>query len=155
MTIKELMAKIAKGETLTDEEKSFAGSYDPQKDIDSAASAARKKAEQERDGFKAKVEELTNQLAEAQKSGSASSETIKKLQTDVATLMKANKESTEKLAAQARADAIRKAASDAKVFCAKGISQNLFDRAVSAAFDGVDMANADVVKATLETFKKE
>lgn len=155
MTIKELMAKIAKGETLSDEEKSFAGSYDPQKDIDSAASAARKKAEQERDGFKAKVEELTNQLAEAQKSGSASSETIKKLQTDVASLMKANKESAEKLAAQVRADAIRKAASEAKVVCAKGISQSLFDRAVSAAFDGVDMANADVVKATLDKFKKD
>ncbi len=153
MTIKELMAKVAKGETLTDEEKAFAGQYDPQKDIDAAAGAARKKAEQERDGFKTKVEELTAQLAEAQKSGTASDATIKKLQKDVADLMKANKESADRLAAQARADAIRKAVSEAKIVCAKGISQSLFDNAVSAAFEGVDMTNADVVKATLDKFK--
>ena len=153
MTIKELMAKIAKGETLTDEEKAFAGQYDPQKDIDAAAGAARKKAEQERDGFKAKVDELTARLAEAEKTGSASDATIKKLQKDVADLMKANKESADRLAAQARADAIRKAVSDARIVCAKGISQSLFDKAVSAAFEGVDMENADVVKATLDKFK--
>ena len=155
MTIKELMAKIAKGETLTDEEKAFAAKYDPQKDIDTAAGAARKKAEQERDGFKAKVDELTAQLAEAQKTGTASDATIKKLQKDVADLMKANKESADRLAAQARADAIRKAVSEAKIVCAKGISQSLFDKAVSAAFEGVDMENADVVKATLDKFKTD
>ena len=153
MTIKELMAKVAKGETLTDEDKDFAGKYDPQKDIDAAAGAARKKAEQERDGFKAKVDELTAQLAEAQKSGTSADETIKKLQKDVAALMKTNKENEERLAAQVRAESIRKAASEAKVVCAKGISQSLFDKALAAAFDGVDMANADVVKATLDKFK--
>ena len=155
MTIKELMAKIAKGETLTDEEKAFAGQYDPQKDIDAAAGAARKKAEQERDGFKTKIEELTAQLAEAQKTGTASDATIKKLQKDVADLMKANKESADRLAAQARADAIRKAVSEASIVCAKGISQTLFDNAVTAAFEGVDMTNADVVKATLDKFKAD
>lgn len=153
MTIKELMAKVAKGEKLTDDEMAFAGQYDPQKDIDAAAGAARKKAEQERDGFKAKVDELTARLAEAEKTGSASDATIKKLQKDVADLMKANKESADRLAAQARADAIRKAVSDARIVCAKGISQSLFDKAVSAAFEGVDMENADVVKATLDKFK--
>ena len=38
---------------------------------------------------------------------------------------------------------------------AKGISASLFERAIDAAFTGVDVADAEVVKATLEKFKTE
>lgn len=155
MKLKDVLTKLLNGETLTDEEKTFCEKYDEQKLLDAAAGAARKKAEQERDGFKTKVDELQAALDEANKSGKSSNDVIVKLQKDVADLMKANKESTEKLAAQARSEAIRKAVGEAKIICAKGVSSTLFDNAINAAFTGVDMDNAEVVKTTLETFKKD
>ena len=155
MKLKDILAKVVKGDALTDEEKKFIGDYDEQKVLDAAASAARKKAETERDALKGEVEKLTKDLEDAKTQGAAGNDTIAKLQKDVAALMKSNKESQDKLAAQARTEAIRKAMGEAKVVCAKGISQALFDNAVSAAFNGVDMANADVVKATIDTFKRD
>lgn len=155
MKLKDILAKVVKGDALTDEEKKFIGEYDEQKVLDAAASAARKKAETERDALKGEVEKLTKDLEDAKTQGAAGNDTIAKLQKDVAALMKSNKESQDKLAAQARTEAIRKAMGEAKVVCAKGISQALFDNAVSAAFNGVDMANADVVKATIDTFKRD
>ncbi len=155
MKLKEVLAKVLKGDPLTDEERTFVADYDEQKVLDGAASAARKKAEGERDAFRGKVDELTKALEDAQKSGANSEGTIAKLQKDVADLIKANKESAEKIAAQARSEAIRKAVGDAKLVCAKGISNALFDRAVTAAFDGVDMGDAEVVKATLSKFQSE
>ncbi len=155
MKLKDILAKVVKGDALTDEEKKFIGEYDEQKVLDTAASAARKKAETERDALKGEVEKLTKDLEDAKTQGAAGNDTIAKLQKDVAALMKSNKESQDKLAAQARTEAIRKAMGEAKVVCAKGISQALFDNAVSAAFNGVDMANADVVKATIDTFKRD
>ncbi len=155
MKLKDILAKVVKGDALTDEEKKFIGEYDEQKVLDAAASAARKKAEAERDALKGEVEKLTKDLEDAKTQGAAGNDTIAKLQKDVAALMKSNKESQDKLAAQARTEAIRKAMGEAKVVCAKGISQALFDNAVSAAFNGVDMENADVVKATIDTFKRD
>ncbi|MBQ2629773.1 MAG: hypothetical protein IJG13_08875 [Kiritimatiellae bacterium] len=155
MKLKDILAKVVKGDALTDEEKKFIGDYDEQKVLDAAASAARKKAETERDALKGEVEKLTKDLEDAKTQGAAGNDTIAKLQKDVAALMKSNKESQDKLAAQARTEAIRKAMGEAKVVCAKGISQALFDNAVSAAFNGVDMENADVVKATIDTFKRD
>ncbi len=155
MKLKEVLTKMLKGDPLTEEERTFVAEYDEQKILDGAASAARKKAEGERDGFRAKVDELTKALEDAQKTGANSEGTIAKLQKDVADLIKANKESAEKIAAQARSEAIRKAVGDAKIVCAKGISNTLFDRAVTAAFEGVDMGDAEVVKATLSKFQSE
>lgn len=155
MKIKEILAKILKGEQLTDEEKKFLGDYDEQKLLDAAAANARKKAEGERDQHKAKVDELTKALEEAKKSGASSDDALAKLNKRIADLEKANKESADKLAAQARTDAIRNAVRDAKIVCAKGISSELFESAVNAAFNGIDMANAEVVKTTLEKFKTD
>jgi len=155
MKIKDILAKVAKKENLTDDELKFLSEYDEQKLTDAAAANARKKAEQERDGFKAQVEKLTGELEEAKKAGENGNDTIAKLQKDVAALLKANKDSEAKIAAQARADAIRKAVGSAKMSAAKGISAALFDSAVDAAFNGVDMNDAEVVKATLEKFKAD
>lgn len=47
MTLKETLAKIAKGEQLSDEERKFLLEYDEQKQIDAAAAAARKRADAE------------------------------------------------------------------------------------------------------------
>lgn len=155
MKLNDILAKVVKGDALTDEERNFLSSYDEQKSLDGAASAARRKAETERDNFKAKVDELSAALEDAKKTGDNSNNTIAKLQKDVADLIKANKESAAKIAAQARTDAIRKAVGDAKISCAKGVSSSLFEAAIKGAFEGVDMANGDVVKAALDKFKAD
>jgi hypothetical protein len=74
MNLKEILAKLAKGEALTDAEKDFLAKFDPQKAIDDAAAAARRKSEtdakaakdeadaarRERDDLKAQAEEAAN-----------------------------------------------------------------------------------------------
>jgi len=59
MNIKELLAKVIKGETLTDEEKAFVAAYDPDKIVNSTAAAARKSAE-------AKLKEKETELQKLQ-----------------------------------------------------------------------------------------
>ena len=56
MKLKDILAKIAKGEALNDEEKKFVGEYDEQTTLDAAAANARKKAEAEAAKWKAKAE---------------------------------------------------------------------------------------------------
>ena len=153
MKLKDILAKVLSGDALTDEEKKFVTDYDEQKILDSTASAARKKAETERDALKGEVDKLTKALEDAR----LANLTVALCWGAVVILSVAEDahQSQEKLAAQTRTEAIRKAIGEAKIVCAKGISQSLFDSAVSAAFNGVDMDNADVVKATLDAFRRD
>lgn len=86
MNIKELLAKMLKGETLTDEEKAYIASFDPDKSGDAKAAAARKAAEKERDTLKAKLAELETALDEA---GSAGKTEVEQLKLQVTKLTKA------------------------------------------------------------------
>jgi hypothetical protein len=110
MDIKALLAKVAKGEALTEEEKTWMAGYDPDKTANSAAAAARKAAEKERDALKEKLAELETQLADAGNEGKTE---LEKLQKQVEKL---NKALTDKdaLIAKAAADQ-KKAARDAKI----------------------------------------
>lgn len=62
MNIKAILAKVAKGESLTDEEKSILNSFDP----DTVAAAARKKAEGEAKAAADKASEMEAKLTELQ-----------------------------------------------------------------------------------------
>ena len=62
MNIKALLAKVAKGEPLTDEEKSILNNFDP----DTVAAAARKKAEAEAKAASDKAAEMEAKLTELQ-----------------------------------------------------------------------------------------
>lgn len=86
MNIKEILAKLAKGEALTDAEKAFVAEFDPDKTANSAAAAARKAAEKERDTLKAKLVELETALDEA---GSAGKSEVDQLKAQVTKLTKA------------------------------------------------------------------
>lgn len=85
MDIKALLAKIAKGETLTTEELAFVAAYDPERAANSAAAAARKKAEADLKTAKDRVTELESQLADA---GDAGKTELEKLQKQVEKLTK-------------------------------------------------------------------
>lgn len=85
MDIKTILAKVRKGEALTDEEKTALEAYDPDKVADSKAAAARKDAEKQRDTLKAQLEELQAKLDEA---GNAGKSEVDKLKNQVEKLTK-------------------------------------------------------------------
>lgn len=103
MNIKELLAKVTKGETLTTEETAFLAAYDPDKASNGAAAAARKKAEQERDALKIQLGELESKLDEA---GNAGKSEVEQLKAQVAKLTKAVETAT---ATAAKTEAEKKA----------------------------------------------
>lgn len=155
MNIKDILAKVAKGENLTDEEKAFLGGYDPQAEIDKASAAARRKAEKERDDFKAKAEKNAADLAaaiEAQKNPQKDDQ-LAKLAKEVEKLTKKNAEAEAKLKATARMDAIRAAAKANGAVAAEGISAEIFDMLLDRAVGEVDVGDEDALKGALEAFK--
>lgn len=98
MKIKDILAKIAKGEELTDEEKKFLSEYDPEKDDNripkSRLDAEIKKLKDEQDktskleteiaDLKSKLEEMeTNGMTEAEKAKAQAEKDMKKLKSDL------------------------------------------------------------------------
>lgn len=155
MSIKDILAKVAKGETLTDEEKSALGAYDPQAEIDKASAAARRKAEKERDDFKAQAEKSAADLAvaiEAQKNPEKDTQ-LARLAKEVEKLTKKNAEAEAKLKATARMEAIRAAAKANGAVSAEGISAETFDMLLDRAVGDVDVGDEDALKGALEAFK--
>lgn len=103
MNIKEILAKLLKGEALTDAEKAFMAEYDPDKTADSKAAAARKAAEKERDTLRQKLIDLESQLEDA---GNAGKTEVEQLKIQVAKMAKAVETAT---AAAAKAEGEKKA----------------------------------------------
>ena len=66
MDIKAILAKIAKGEALTDAEKAFVKEFDPQTAIDTAAANARRKAEDKQKELETAKTEAEKRAIEAQ-----------------------------------------------------------------------------------------
>ena len=155
MNIKEILAKVAKGETLTDEEKAFLGGYDPQADIDKASAAARRKAEKERDDALAKAAKAAEDLEAAQTAlnNPQKDDQLAKLAKEVEKLTKKNAEAEAKLKATARMEAIRAAAKANGAVAAEGISAEIFDMLLDRAVGEVDVGDADALKGALEAFK--
>ena len=92
MNIKELLAKIAKGETLTDEEKTFIAGYDPDKVANSTAAGARKVAEAKLKEKEAELQQMQTDIealrAEADDKANANKPEIEKLTRALETLKK-------------------------------------------------------------------
>ena len=131
--IKALLAKLAKGEALTDEEKAELAAIDLDKVADSKAAAARKKAEADLKAAKERLEQLEAEAADKSNEGKTELEKVQKQ------LEKLNKDLAAKDAALAKADADRK----------KGIRDGKIGKLMSEIklMDGVD---ADLVRMGLE-----
>lgn len=166
MNIKELLAKLLKGETLTAEEKAFVEQYDPQKEIDTASAAARRKAEKEAkeardklDAQNATVKELTEKLEAAEKAADdakgGNSAELAKMQKQIAKLEAVNAANEQKLKANARMDAIRAAVKTAGITAAKGISPDALERLIDLSVGDTDVSDADALKAVLDQFKAD
>jgi hypothetical protein len=153
--VKNILAKIAKGETLTDAEKETVGKFDLQAEIDKAASGARKKAEAETKAAKDALEALKGEF-----------ETFKiehdpaKKQTETEKLMKRiEKLEADKAAADARSAALERTAKvralqkDAGIVPAKGVASDALDLLVDNLTRELDLDDADAVKAAFDGFK--
>lgn len=157
MNIKDILAKIAKGEALTDEEKSFAGGYDPQEAENAAAAKARRKAEGERDEWRKKAE-AASQLAEET---AAKLKTPDEKDTELARLAKrleklegVNKALEAEKAASIRTASIREAMKTAGITAAKGVDPETLQELITSRLRDTDLEDEDAVKTVFDTFKK-
>ena len=167
MTIKEVLAKVAKGETLTEEEKSVLSAYDPDKAANDAAAAARRKAEQEASDAKAelkKLQDTADAAKKAQDDANKANQTeaqrkeaeFKALQTQVAELTKSKTEAETKAATAIRSQLIRDKAKAAGIVLApKTVSEQLYFQLMEATLTGVDVSDETALAAALEKFKTE
>lgn len=162
MNIKEILAKVAKKEELTQEELDFLAAYDPQKDIDTASAAARRDGEKKAKDAVAKqtelqkqIDDLKTQLEAKEQEGKTGSEQLEKLAKKIKTLEEKNAASEAKLAASERLESIREAAKAAGVVPAEGISAKSMESLLDAAFGDTKMDDEDAVKAVLDQFKKD
>lgn len=159
MTIKDILAKVTKGEALTAEEKAFAESYDPQQALDGVAAAARKKAE-------ADLTKATQDLAASQQalkdlqtklddSGNKGKSQLEQLQTQVAALTKQIGEETAAKAKLIRQQKLDDVIRGSGLQFVKEVDGNIMRRALEQEFGPLtddDLAVADKVKPVLTTF---
>jgi hypothetical protein len=164
MTIKEIMAKVLKGETLTDAEKQFVEAYDPEKALNDAAAAARRKAEADKtelqkqlDALKSEKDAAALAAEEAKKNGMTEAQKlaaqIEALNKSVAEISKAKAESDKQAATMARRQAINHIRETNRIRFIDGVDRKLVDGAFEAAFEGLDTLNDEAaVKSRLSAF---
>ena len=155
MKLADILAKIAKGDALTDEEKKFVGEYDEQKSLDAAAANARKKAEKEAKDAKDALERLQSEFDEfkaANDPGKKQSE-LEKALARISKLEQANKDKEAQIAARDRTARIRALAKEAGINPAKGVSSETLDLLVDNLMAKVDIDDAAAVKVAFDGFR--
>lgn len=167
MDIKKILAKVAKGEELTEAEKTFLSTYDPEKATNDAAAAARRKAEEELKRVQTKLDELTaesdavkKKAEEEKKNGMTESEKLtaqlKALADKVAAAEAKTAAAEAKAAATLRSQTIRDAAKAAGIVIApKTVNEKLFYKILENSLAEVDIANQEQLEAALDSFKAE
>lgn len=164
MTIKEALAKVAKGETLTDEEKAFLAGYDPEKVQNDAAAASRRKAEAEVVKLQELLESLKTEKSkadraaeEAKKSGMTEAQKLAKqiedLTKNMADLKKAKDDADKHSQTLARKQRIATIRDGNKIRFIDGVDRKLVDGAFEAAFEGLDnFEDEDAVAERVKAF---
>ena len=160
MKIADILAKVAKGEALTDPEKEFVKAFDPDKAADDAAAGARKKAEAERDAVRAELDALKRKADDDGKKGLSEIEkltaTVKELNGKVNDLTKAKAEAEARAAAVKRSQDIRDAAKAAGITLApKTVSESLFFQMLEAQLSKVDITDKAALDAAMAAFKTD
>ncbi len=155
MKLAEVLAKVANGESLTDEEKRFVAEYDEQKILDTAAANARKKAEKEARDAKDALEALKGEFDEYKAANDpAKKQTeLDKALNRIAKLEKENADAKAKVAAQERSAKLRSLAKEAGINPAKGVSSESLDLLVDSLMAKIDLDDADAVKTAFDSFK--
>lgn len=153
--MKDILAKIAKGETLTEAEKEAVGRFDLQAEIDKAASGARRKAEADARTYKDKLDTLqaefdafkaNNDPAKKQTETERFMRRIEKLEADI-------KAKDAHAAALERTARVRQLAKDAGIVPARGVDSKTIDLLVDNVARNLDLDDANAVKTAFDGFK--
>jgi len=160
MNLKDILAKVNKGETLTAEEKTFLADYDPQREMDSVATAARKKAEADAKkasddlaAAQAQLAEATKKLAEAGDKGKTD---LQKLQDQMATISKQLESATADKAKLVRQQKLDEAIRSTGLQFVPEVDANIMRRALEGEFAGLtdeDILVPEKTKPIVETFR--
>lgn len=155
MQMKDILAKIGKGETLSDDERAFVGGFDLQTQLDAAASSSRKRAEAAEKAAKEALAQLQAEFDDfkAKNDPSTKLTEIQKLTTRLEKLEAAKKAAEDKLAASERTSLVRSLAKEAGIVAAKGVDSKTIDILVDNLMSGVDLEDGDAVKAAFDGFK--
>ncbi len=161
MTIKDLLAKMLKGDTLTDEEKKLVQEYDP----DATAAAARRKAEADAKRLADKLAELEAANADlakkADEAGSAGkseadkfTKQVEALSKQVEALTKAKADADATAARLGREQKIGQLRAKHGVKFVDGVDPALVEGAFARVFDGLETFDDEAeVKTRLQAFK--
>lgn len=167
MKLKDILAKVAKSEKLTDEESKFLASYDPDEATNNAAAAARRKAEQDAEEAKKAKADLEKQLADltarldatskskmsdAEKAKADLDALLKKI-ADLETKWTAAEAEKSKLARKAKVDSVIQRSG---IKFADGIDHGILTTALAGLFEGMqdaDLDREDAVKPVIERFR--
>lgn len=150
--MKDIIAKLLKGETLTADERAKLEGYDPDKAVNDAAAAARKKAEGERDAARTELEALKKSAEEGKKGSQTETQ---KLLARIEKLEKEKADADAKAAAMERATAIEAIRAKSGIKFVDGIDPDLLKGIFSKQFDGLDdLTDEATVNDRLKTFRE-
>lgn len=167
MKITELTAKLLKGEQLTEDEKKFLGEFDPDKAVNEAAAAARRKAEADAKKLMDELEALKAEKSKAEEDAEKERQKgmteaqklaaqIAQLTKSVEDISKAKAESDKQAAALARKQKIAQIREANKIAFVDGVDPELAGGAFAAAFDGLDTLDDEAaVKQRLSAFQSK
>lgn len=168
MNLKDILAKVRKGETLTDEEKTFLESFDPDAALNNAAAAARRKAEADAAALQKQIEDqqkliegLQKKADDAGKSGQTELEKaqsqIKTLSETLSTVTKRLEDADKKSVADARNARITAVAKEAGVQFIPGFDHELLLNGFARSFEGIkdeDLGNKAIVDPIVSRFRE-
>lgn len=150
--MKNLIEKLLKGETLTADERAKLEGFDPEKAVNDAAAAARKKAEGERDAARTELETLKKSAEEGKKGSQTETQ---KLLARIEKLEKEKADADAKSAALERATAIEAIRAKSGLKFVDGIDPDLLKGIFSKQFDGIDdLADEAAVNDRLKSFRE-
>jgi len=165
MNIKELLAKISKGDALTDEEKEFVAAYDPEKVVNSTAAAARKSAEAKLKDKEAELQKLQSDIealrVEAEEKANANKPELEKLTREMEKLKKglSDKESAVQQLVQEKRQMIRNGKIGRIMTGLKfvdGLDPDIIRLGVEKSLEAIsdeDLDSEDTINPVMEMFK--
>ena len=160
MNLKDILAKVTKGDALSEDERAFLAAYDPDQATNTAAAAARKKAEADAAKAVADAAEAKRQLdemkAKLEESGHKGKSELQKLQEQVSSLTaqytQAQAERAKLVRQQKLDDVIRTSGLQFVKEVDPGIMRNALVSEFATMTDE-DLVDESKVKPILETFK--
>lgn len=167
MKLKDILAKLAKGESLTADELKFVGGYDPDTEVNNAAAAARRKAEQDATDAAKRLSELQSQFDGMRKqldeAGKAKMSDAEKSAQAISDLQKQMAELSGKLVAAetekrtlARQATVQSVIAKSGIKFVDGVDGEVMSAALAGRFRDVadaDLAQESIVKPILESFR--